>query len=114
MCIRDSRGFEGDLKEVGEDIRDGKITYPIITGMERMNLVDREYIFEILQEKTSDTGKISSVIAKLNSVGAIEDCLKKARDLVEDAWTLLEPLVEDSLPKLMMRTFCTYLTERTY
>ena len=108
------RGFEGDLKEVGEDIRDGKITYPIITGMERMNLVDREYIFEILQEKTSDTGKISSVIAKLNSVGAIEDCLKKARDLVEDAWTLLEPLVEDSLPKLMMRTFCTYLTERTY
>lgn len=108
------KGFEGDLKEVGEDIRDGKITYPVIKGLSRLPKIDREYIWAILQEKTEDQGKIMSVIAKLNSVGAIDDCLVEARNLVEEAWERLDPLLEDSLPKIMMRTFCSYLTERTF
>jgi geranylgeranyl pyrophosphate synthase len=108
------KGFEGDLKEVGEDIRDGKITYPVIKAMERLSKFDREYIYSILQENTSDTGKISSVIAMLNKVGAIDDCLKEARELVEVAWDRLDKCLEDSLPKMMMRTFCNYLTERTF
>lgn len=108
------KGFEGDLKEVGEDIRDGKITYPIIKGMGRLNKFDRQYIWSIMQEHTDDHGKISSVIAMLNKVGAIDDCLVEARNLVESAWDQLDPLLPDSLPKIMMRTFCNYLTERTF
>lgn len=107
------KGFEGDLKEVGEDIRDGKITYPVIKAMGRLSKPERQYIWGILQERTSDTGKIRSVIDKLNSVGAIDDCLSEARELVEAAWERLDPLIEDSLPKMFMRTFCNYLTERT-
>eukprot|EP00758_Cryptobia_borreli_P012301 Tbor_TRINITY_DN5733_c3_g2::TRINITY_DN5733_c3_g2_i8::g.19880::m.19880 len=108
------RGFEGELKEVGEDIREGKITYPIIKGMAKLGKQDREYIWSILQERTEDTRKISSVIEKLDSVMAIDDCLVEARDLVEISWKKLDPLLEDSLPKIMMRTFCNYLTERTF
>lgn len=108
------KGFEGELKEVGEDIRDGKITYPIIKGMSRLAKFDREYIYSILQEKTSDTGKISSVIAMLNKVGAIDDCLTEARNIVEESWQRLDPTLEDCLPKVMMRTFCNHLTERTF
>lgn len=108
------KGFEGDLKEVGEDIRDGKITYPIIKGMGRLSKFDRQYIWSIMQEKTDDYGKISSVIAMLNKVGAIDDCLVEARNLVETAWEELDAVIPDSLPKIMMRTFCGYLTERTF
>lgn len=108
------KGFEGDLKEVGEDIRDGKITYPVIKAMSRLTKFDRQYVWSILQEHTEDTGKIASVIAVLNKVGAIDDCLAEARQLVEDAWTQVDEVLEDSLPKILMRTFCNYLTERTY
>lgn len=108
------RGFEGDLKEVGEDIRDGKVTYPIIKAMARLDKSDRIYVWTILQEHTSDEGKISSVISMLNSVGAIDDCLAEARNYVEDAWALVDEALPDTLPKIMMRTFCTYLTERTF
>lgn len=108
------KGFEGDLKEVGEDIRDGKITYPIIKGMARLNKFDRQYIWSIMQEHTEDTGKISSVIAMLNKVGAIDDCLVEANNLVEAAWEQMDAVLPDSLPKIMMRTFCGYLTERTF
>lgn len=108
------RGFEGDLKEVGEDIRDGKVTYPVISAMSKLGKADREYVFAILEEKTSDTGKIASVIQMLNSVGAIDACLKEAREFVEEAWAKLDVVVEDSLPKIMMRCFADYLTERTF
>ena len=108
------RGFEGDLKEVGEDIKDGKVTYPIIKAMARLDKADRVYIWTILQERTSDQGKISSVIAMLNSVSAIDDCLVEAGNYVEDAWVEVDRTLPDTLPKIMMRTFCAYLTERTF
>jgi geranylgeranyl pyrophosphate synthase len=108
------KGFEGELKEVGEDIRDGKITYPVIKGMSRLNKFDRQYIWSIMQEHTDDHGKISSVISLLNKVGAIDDCLVEARNIVEESWEKLDAVLEDSLPKIMMRTFCGYLTERTF
>ncbi|KEG06817.1 polyprenyl synthase [Trypanosoma grayi] len=108
------KGFEGDLKEAGEDIRDGKITYPVAKAMGRLTLSQRERIWEILQEHTSDCGKIKEVVDLLNSVNAIDDCLEEARNIVDEKWEVLDPLLEDSLPKVMMRTFCAFLTNRAY
>ena len=108
------KGFEGDLKEAGEDIRDGKVTYPVIKALGRLTKADREYVWTILQEHTGDRGKVQSVIDKLKSVAAIEDCLVEARNLIEDAWEPVDRTLPDSLSKLMMRAFCSYLTERTY
>jgi geranylgeranyl pyrophosphate synthase/predicted secreted hydrolase len=105
-------GFEGDLKELGEDIRDGKITYPVIKAIPRLNSEQRNYMWAVLQEKTSDKAKIKSVIDLLNSVRAIDDCLEEAKDIVEKAWRKVDPLLPDSLAKLMMRAFTFYLTER--
>lgn len=108
------KGFEGELKEVGEDIRDGKITYPVIKAMGRLSRADRQYVWSILQEKTSDRGKIMSIIEKLNSVGAIDDCLVEARNIVEEAWEIVDRELPDTLPKLMVRTFCSFLTDRCW
>ena len=96
------RGFEGGLKEDAEDIREGKITYPIILAMRRLCLEERREIYEILQKKTSDPKEISRAILLLQSVDAIDDCLSEARGLVETAWARLDPLLEDSLPKMMI------------
>ncbi|RNF00425.1 putative polyprenyl synthase [Trypanosoma conorhini] len=109
-----AKGFEGDLKEAGEDIRDGKITYPVAKAMGRLELPQRERIWNILQERTSDGEKITEVIKLLHSVNAIEDCLSDAQKLVDEKWSLLDPLIPDSMPKVMMRTFCLFLTRRSF
>ena len=40
------RGFEGDLKERGEDIRNGKLTLPIVKALGILPLSRREWLWE--------------------------------------------------------------------
>eukprot|EP00755_Sulcionema_specki_P011004 Sspe_Gene.47983::Locus_24723_Transcript_1_1_Confidence_1.000_Length_2524::g.47983::m.47983 len=108
------RGFEGDLKEVGEDIRDGKITYPVVLALPKLNKKDRTWLWELLKEHTSDKEKIKKAIALLDKVGSIDESLQCARDIVNSAWEKVDPFLVDSLPKLMMRSFGMYLVDRTW
>ena len=108
------RGFKGDLKARGEDIAHGKVTLPVAKAMARLEHADRAWVWQCVAQKSSDQGQIDAVIAKLEACGAIDACAQQARDLVESAWQTLDPLVEDSLPKVMLRAFGWYVLERHY
>lgn len=108
------RGFKGDLKSRGEDIAHGKVTLPVAKAMARLARDDRAWLWQCVQAKSDDRGQIEAVIAKLEACGAIEACATEARELVESAWQALDPLVEDSLPKVMLRAFGWYVLERHY
>eukprot|EP01062_Namystynia_karyoxenos_P051113 TRINITY_DN3_c0_g1_i1.p1 TRINITY_DN3_c0_g1~~TRINITY_DN3_c0_g1_i1.p1 ORF type:complete len:784 (+),score=262.55 TRINITY_DN3_c0_g1_i1:90-2354(+) len=108
------RGFEGDLKEVGEDIRDGKVTYPVVLALPKLSRKDREWLWATLQSRPTDPATIKACIALLDKVDAIDDSLEAARRYVQEAWEAVDPYLEDSLPKLMMRSFGMYLVDRTW
>jgi hypothetical protein len=57
---------------------------------------------------------ISKLLEQLESVGAIDACVKQAKDLVEEGWGRLAPLVDDSLSKMLLRAFGWYVLERHY
>lgn len=100
-------GFEGDLKEAAEDIKGGKVTYPIAVAMGRLDAADRELLWSILSRKTKDTEEVRCAVGLLEKVDAVGECMRIAQRRVHDTWEKLDPLLEDSLPKLMMRTFST-------
>nr|CCC94489.1 unnamed protein product [Trypanosoma congolense IL3000] len=106
------KGFAGDMKEAGEDIREGKVTYPVAKALGKLDLLKRRRLWDILQERSSDVEKIGEAINLLNSVRAVDDSLEDARKIVNDSWSFLDPLIEDSIPKAMMRAFSLFLTER--
>ncbi len=108
------RGFKGDLKSKGEDIQQGKITLPVAKAFGRMCLDDRRWVHETLRTKPEDPEVVQAVIDKLEECGAIEACLQEAKDMVEQAWQQLEPTVEDTLAKLMLRAFSWFILERHY
>ncbi len=108
------RGFRGDLKDRGEDIAHGKVTLPIAKAMSRMSLEERQKLWATVESKTSDRSLIEATIADLERHGAIQACEDEARAMVEQAWAQLEPLVLDSLPKLLLRAFGWYVLERHY
>jgi geranylgeranyl pyrophosphate synthase/predicted secreted hydrolase len=108
------RGFRGELKSKGEDVMQGKVTLPVAKAMGRLGRVEREWLWSTLSSKPQDPEVVGRVIALLEECGAIEDCAQLARDLLENAWKRLEPLVEDSLAKLMLRAFSWFVLERHY
>lgn len=109
------RGFKGELKSPGEDIGNGTITIPVAKAMARLPLEERRWLRETLKSKPKDDKKlIAQVTDAMERCGALDACVTDARDLVEDAWKDAEGLLEDSMPKVMLRAFGWYVLERHY
>ncbi|MCO4762424.1 MAG: polyprenyl synthetase family protein, partial [Myxococcales bacterium] len=108
------RGFKGDLKSRGEDLAMGKVTLPVARALPRLDAAERTWLWTELQAKHTDPAKLAEMIDKIEDCGALSDCEQQARTLVDEAWSGLDPLIEPSLPKLMLRAFSWYVLERHY
>jgi geranylgeranyl pyrophosphate synthase/predicted secreted hydrolase len=108
------RGFRGNLKSKGEDVTHGKITLPVAKSMSRLDLADRRWLYATLRSRPEDPAVIAQVIDKLEDCGAIEACKVQADTLIDDGWQRLEPLVEDTLAKMMLRAFGWFVLQRHY
>ena len=108
------RGFKGNLKDRGEDIRHGKVTMPVVRAMGVMQLEQRRALWDTIKSKPTDSETVVQCIDSMERCGAVADCVALANELVEAAWQELTPLIEDSLQKLMLRAFGWYILERHY
>ena len=105
------RGFAGGLKQTAEDIMHGKVTLPVVRAFSQLTPGERARLWALVARRSEDTAEAVALIEK---AGALDSCLADARTLVEDAWTALTPLVDDSLAKVMLRAFGWYVLERHY
>jgi geranylgeranyl pyrophosphate synthase/predicted secreted hydrolase len=108
------RGFKNNLKSRGEDITNAVITLPVAKAMARLDRDKRRALWKTLQSRPTDPVIVSGVVEQLETCGAVQACADQANELVERAWWKMEPLIEDSMPKLMMRAFGWYVLERHY
>ena len=108
------RGFERDLKDKGEDLSQGKITLPVAKALGKLDPAPRAALWEGIAAKPQDAETIGALIAVIEACGALDECVEEANELVEGAWQRLDPLVHDSMPKLMLRAFGWYVLERHY
>ena len=108
------RGFKGDLKSRGEDVRDGKVTLPLAKAFSRLERDGRRRLWDALRSHPEDVAIVAEVIATVEKCGALDDCAREAHALVETAWQKLDGHLEPSLPKLMLRAFGWYVLERHY
>jgi geranylgeranyl pyrophosphate synthase/predicted secreted hydrolase len=108
------RGFERELKARGEDITHGKVTFPIARAISLLGLEDRRWLWQTVQSKPRDAETVAKVIELLESCGALSQCETEAERLVEAGWARLQPLIEDSVVSLMLRSFGWYVIQRHY
>ena len=82
-----------------------------------MTLLDpdaRVSLWRRVSAKPEDPGEVAEIIAVIEACGAMDLCVEQAHALVDEAWGILDPMVEDSLPKIMLRAFSWYVLERHY
>ncbi|MEO8184637.1 MAG: polyprenyl synthetase family protein, partial [Deltaproteobacteria bacterium] len=108
------RGFEQDLKQRGEDIRNGKLTLPVAKALALAPEARRRPLWAAIHAKPRDASTISTIVEELECIGALEACQELARRGVEEAWTRLDPLLDESQYKVMFRAFSWYVLERHY
>ncbi|WP_282417440.1 polyprenyl synthetase family protein [Polyangium sp. 15x6] len=108
------RGFQGNLKQRGEDIRIGKVTLPIVRALGLLDRDEREHLARTLRDKPDDDAVVEDLIARIERTGALDACVREARDLVETAWTRLSRLVAPSVATARLRAFGWYVLDRSY
>ncbi|EPY19725.1 geranylgeranyl diphosphate synthase, type I [Strigomonas culicis] len=101
-------------KDFAEDIKSGKITYPVAIAMGHLGSEQRERLWILLHTEVKDDNTLKCIIDLLSHTNAVAKCFEESRLLVKDAWDSVSPHLSESFPKALMRVFCDYLTERTY
>ena len=108
------RGFERDLKDHGEDLAHGKVTYPVARALGHLDEPGRRWLWETLQSQPQDPDVIAQMIERIEQTGALEEADAEARELVESAWAELAPRVPDSQVKIKLRAFGWFVLDRQY
>jgi geranylgeranyl pyrophosphate synthase len=111
-------GLEDDgrvLKSCGEDLHEGKITYPVARGFGSMTPEERREFWAKLKTKP-DYDVVYELIKKLMDpkVNALKASINDATQLVENAFQELDKVIPDSYYKIMLRAFGDYVLDRHY
>jgi len=107
----DKAGAGVELKVLGEDITAGKVTFPLVKALGRLNPLEMQSLWGTVKSKPREREVVDGVIAKLEACGAIDACVHHAIRLVEEGFHFLSTSVEDSFWKCMLRAFGKYLVE---
>jgi octaprenyl-diphosphate synthase len=104
--------LEGDIgKPTGIDIKEKKLTLPLIHALHKANTSDRNKIINIIKNHNENREKVAEVIDYVVKSGGIEYATKRMHEYKEKALALLKTLPEnesrDSLEELI-----TYTIER--
>lgn len=115
QLIDDLIGIAGQSKEtgkaVGNDIREGKKTYPILLSIKKASEVERAEILKVFGKADCDIVSLKKAIDIISSLQIEKIVRKNAMHYIEKA---TEALVnyEDSEPKKTLQELSNYIVER--
>ncbi len=98
-------------KNPGADMREGKLTLPLISSLARANDKDREWMHAMIVDPVFDQGRFEELKEKLLTLGGIAYTQERVNNHVEKAKTALG-IFEDSDSKDLLYLIADYSIER--
>jgi geranylgeranyl pyrophosphate synthase len=108
--VQNLRGFVGDPKHA-EDLAQAKLTMPVLEAMRALDESARRELWERIVRCGREPALVPEIIDTLERCGAFVACRDAASELIESAWRRAAPLLDDSIAKVMLRSFCFYVVE---
>lgn len=105
----DGGGFTG--KTAGNDVKERKITLPLIYALENTTWLERHHILNIVKKGRKTSSEISEVIKYVKDNGGLESAEIKMNQYRDKALAILDSY-PDSAVKDSMREFVYYTTSR--
>ncbi len=114
QLVDDLLDYEGDTlslgKNVGDDLREGKPTLPLLVAMARSGEVDRQLIRHAIEHGELD--RLQDIIAIVRSTGALQATRQAARDEAASAVRALSALPDSTARKALLE-LCARSVERS-
>lgn len=89
QLIDDVLDFAGDPemlgKNVGDDLREGKATLPVLLAYARGDEADRAFWRRCIEEGEVSDADIPEAARRVNDTGALDECRRRARDFANRA-----------------------------
>lgn len=98
-------------KAQGTDLREGKLTLPLITALRHCNNDERRLIKDVLIAESLDDLRLREVISIIARTGGMESTLNLARSYIQKAKEALQPF-KPSIEKEALLTLASYVIER--
>jgi octaprenyl-diphosphate synthase len=105
----ESNGLTGKI--AGNDIKEKKITLPLIHALEKTSIAQRRHILGLLKNKKKTRANISEVISFVTKNGGIEYSESKMNYYRDRALSILDSYPESDV-KQSLREFIYYTTSR--
>ncbi|MCF4097846.1 polyprenyl synthetase family protein [Maritalea sp. P4.10X] len=112
--VLDYGGVSGTIgKNVGDDLREGKMTLPILHALQNANQADCDFIKAHLGDAEASAEAVSRVVEILHNTNALEDALKRAREHADVAKTHLKEFADHPGGRILIDV-ADYCVERAY
>ena len=98
-------------KPTGSDLREHKVTLPLIAALPRMSPAQRAQVDELMDSSEPDDGQIAEVIAAVAETGGLEYARERALRLAQQADGELDAL-PPSPARDALRAAITYVVDR--
>lgn len=107
--VLDYGGGSGSLgKNTGDDLREGKMTLPIIIALDTGSAADRDLIKSALGNQKADSETLEKIVAVLEKTGALKKTLAEAEKCALAAENALKELPQSEMRDLLgdISRFC--------
>jgi octaprenyl-diphosphate synthase len=106
-------GTEDVGKPTGNDIKEKKLTLPLIYTLNHLDRATRREIIYILRNRNKDPSKVQYVIRKVVEAGGIDYAVGRMHAYRDEALTILHGF-EDSEVRRALEELVLYTTDRKY
>jgi len=106
-------GSEEIGKPTGNDIKEKKLTLPLIYTLNNIDKATRRELIYIIKNKNKDHEKVQYVIKKVTEAGGIEYATKKMNTYRDEALAILHTF-EDNDSRKGLEELVRYTTDRKY
>jgi len=112
-CL-DYTSTDEDLgKSIGNDLREGKVTMPLIQASRKSTRAERELIKEAVEADELPDSKLREIIGIINKYDGIEYTMNRARAYIEESKRNLE-IFEPNIERAALMAVGDFVIDRTY
>ena len=115
QLIDDLIGIYGDSKitgkAVGNDIREGKKTFPILLALQNLDSADKIKLKKVFGNKNASEESIKEIVNRIALINVDKDVRCIAQNCIEDAFKILHKY-DISEPRLSLENSAKYIVER--